>query len=123
MSDTQKRMTPANRRAKKLGVFVEYVDKRTLWDDHQGICGLCLQPVKISRMTIDHIVPLSQGGVHSYENTQPAHSLCNHVKGSGEFSLERLNAAIKRRDSRRSKRYRNRTGRRGAPLTSATRMI
>jgi len=113
----RRRNTPANRRALKLGVFVEHVDKRKLWMQYQGICALCLKPVKFSRMTIDHIVPLSQGGAHSYENTQPAHSLCNHVKGSGEFSLERLNDAEKRRARRRSKGYRNKTGRRRVPLT------
>lgn len=116
-------MTPANRRAKKLGVFVEYVDKRTLWSMYQGNCALCDQPVKLSRMTIDHITPLSKGGEHSYENTQPAHSLCNHVKSNGEFSLERLNEALDKRSKRRSKRYRNTTGRRGAPLTPAVRAL
>lgn len=116
-------MTPSNRRAKKLGVFVEYVDKRKLWEEYQGICGLCSKPVKLNRMTIDHIEPLSKGGLHSYGNTQPAHSLCNHVKANGEFSLERLNEAQKRRDSRRSKRYRNRTGRKGVPLTPALRSV
>lgn len=119
MSDKQKRATPANRRAKKLGVFVEYVEKRKVWSDYQGLCGLCFKPVKFARMTIDHIQPLSKGGLHSYANTQPAHSLCNHIKANGEFSIERLEEALSKRAKRRSKRYRNTTGRRGVPLTSA----
>jgi hypothetical protein len=49
--------------------------------------------------------------------------LCNHVKGSGEFSLERLQDAQVKRARRRSKRYRNTTGRRGAPLTPAMRAV
>lgn len=31
---------------------------------------------------IEHIVPLSKGGEHSYENTAPAHASCNLQKGN-----------------------------------------
>ena len=74
-------------------------------------------------MTIDHIVPLSKGGRHEYANVQPAHSLCNHVKGNGEFSLERLEVAYKARKRRKSKGYRNVTGRKRVPLTPAFRAL
>lgn len=126
MSD-KKHNSPASRRARRKGVFVEHIDKRKLWMQYQGICGLCLQPVKLARTTIDHIIPISQGGLHEYANVQPAHSLCNYVKGDGEFSLEALQEAIRRREQKRSRRrskgYRNQTGRRGAPLTPATRAL
>jgi 5-methylcytosine-specific restriction endonuclease McrA len=80
---------------------------------YQGLCGLCLQPVRLDRMTIDHIVPLSQQGLHEYANVQPAHGLCNHVKANGEFTLEALEEAIESRNrKRRRKGYRNTTGRR-----------
>jgi 5-methylcytosine-specific restriction endonuclease McrA len=107
----------------KLGAFVEHINKRKLWEQYQGLCALCWHPVKFSRMTIDHITPLSKGGRHEYANVQPAHGLCNHVKGCGEFSMEELERAIKRRAKRRSKRYRNTTGRTGAPLTMAARAL
>lgn len=124
MPDTDKKQhTPGERRARKLGVFVEHIDKRKLWNQYQGLCGLCFEPVKLSRMTVDHIRPLTHGGRHEYANVQPAHGLCNHVKGSGEFSLERLEEAIAKRDRRRSKRYRNTTGARGVPLTPAVRVL
>jgi 5-methylcytosine-specific restriction endonuclease McrA len=126
MSD-KRNNSPASRRARKKGVFVEHIDKRKLWTDYQGICGLCLQPVKYARTTIDHILPLSQGGLHEYANVQPAHSLCNYVKGNGEFTLEALHDAIaareKKRQARRSKGYRNKTGRKGAPLQPAFRAL
>lgn len=122
MSDNQKN-SPSSRRAKRKGAFVEHIDKRKLWEQHQGLCGLCNSSVKLSRMTIDHIVPLSQGGLHEYANVQPAHGLCNHVKGNGEFSLELLEAAYKRRKRRKSKGYRNKTGRKRVPLTPAIRAL
>ena len=88
---------------------------------YQGMCALCQLPVRLDRMTVDHIVPLSKGGRHEYANTQPAHGLCNYVKADGEFSMEALEEAIAKRESkrrRRSKGYRNHTGARGVPLTT-----
>lgn len=31
---------------------------------------------------VDHIIPLSKGGEHSYRNVQLAHAFCNQSKGS-----------------------------------------
>lgn len=109
--------TPGERRARKRGLFVEHINKRKLWDTYQGLCGLCFEPVRLDRMTVDHIVPLSSGGRHEYANVQPAHGLCNHVKGCGEFTLEALDAAKAKRERRKNRRYRNRTGATGVPLT------
>jgi hypothetical protein len=65
--------------------------------------------------------------MHSYDNVQPAHGICNYVKGNGEFTLEGLNAALKAREHKRSRKkskgYRNVTGRSGAPLTPAVRAL
>lgn len=42
-----------------------------------GVCGICGGDVDPGRFHLDHIVPLSKGGAHTYENTQPAHPACN----------------------------------------------
>ncbi|MCK4518139.1 HNH endonuclease [Candidatus Babeliales bacterium] len=34
-------------------------------------------------VTIDHVIPLSCGGEHSYRNTQLACFRCNSIKGNG----------------------------------------
>lgn len=54
-----------------------------------GICGLCHEIVDKDLTfpdpgygTIDHIIPLSKGGPHQYENVQLAHSSCNSKKGN-----------------------------------------
>lgn len=76
------RSKSARRRARRLNAFVENVDKRTLWSQHSGICGICRTPVSYDAMTIEHVVPLSRGGLHSYANTCPAHVECNLAKGN-----------------------------------------
>lgn len=72
----------ANRRALKLGAFVESVDITVLFDRDRGICGICHGPVAESERSIDHVAPLSRGGDHSYANTQLAHRRCNSSKGN-----------------------------------------
>ena len=32
--------------------------------------------------TVDHVIPLTAGGAHSYENCRAAHYRCNSRKGS-----------------------------------------
>ena len=75
------------RRARLLDAFVEDVDRMVVWERDNGICGICgvwvdpdlSWPDKMSK-TLDHIVPLSGGGEHSYTNAQIAHAVCNSRK-------------------------------------------
>lgn len=50
-----------------------------------GICGGGIDPAvrrpDFACGSIDHIVPLALGGLHSWENVQAAHLLCNVTKG------------------------------------------
>lgn len=73
------------RRARERAAFVEYVDRRVVWTVFDGRCGICSEPVHLGAMHIDHIVPLSRGGLHCYGNVQPAHETCNKHKGAGVY--------------------------------------
>jgi 5-methylcytosine-specific restriction endonuclease McrA len=33
------------------------------------------------KVTLDHIIPLSKGGTHTWDNVRPAHRRCNELKG------------------------------------------
>lgn len=62
-----------------------------LFERDNWTCQLCGDAVNPSlkypdpmAATIDHIVPLVDGGEHSYANTQLAHALCNSLKGDRE---------------------------------------
>lgn len=76
------------RRAIKMQAWVEDVDLVTLIKRKGFACGICgrltfpsikdrYHPLSVH---IDHIVPLSKGGEHSYANCQVAHASCNTQK-------------------------------------------
>jgi len=44
-------------------------------------CGYCGRVASRNRMTIDHVVPRSQGGMHSWSNLITACQRCNPRKG------------------------------------------
>lgn len=77
----RRRAYEAARAARKLNQYVEDVDPVVVLIRDAGICGLCESAVD-SAYHIDHIVPLSKGGEHSYANTQVAHAHCNIRKGN-----------------------------------------
>lgn len=77
------------RKAVIRGAFVEDVDKEVLLERDGWTCHICKGeiPKGLARAHplfphIEHIVPLSKGGEHSYGNTAPAHASCNLQKGS-----------------------------------------
>lgn len=78
------------RRARSYGVKYEHVNPISVFDRDGWRCKLCgVKTPKELRGTIDqrapeldHIVPLSKGGAHSYENTQCLCRKCNGAKGN-----------------------------------------
>lgn len=64
-------------RARKRNLFVEDVDAFVVYERDQGLCGICGGPVDRHDFHVDHVVPLSRGGEHSYANVQLAHPFCN----------------------------------------------
>jgi 5-methylcytosine-specific restriction endonuclease McrA len=58
-------------------------------------CGLCPERIDPRKRhpdpmcgTIDHIIPLSMGGEHTWQNCQPAHKRCNEAKADALGWLE-----------------------------------
>lgn len=79
------------RRCRQRGVTVEKVYRKVVWERDKWVCGLCGEKVDCSLRfpdpmspSIDHIIPISKGGSHSYENVQLAHLGCNVGKGDRE---------------------------------------
>jgi hypothetical protein len=84
-------------RARRYGVLTEPVRREEVYARDAWTCGLCGTPIDPAlawphpkSATMDHVVPLSRGGAHTYLNVQAAHLMCNSAKGSalpGELRL------------------------------------
>jgi|SRR5579859_6154136 len=69
--------------ARLRGQYVAPVSLDVLYARDKGVCALCGEPVNRSEASIDHIVPLSEGGLHGPDNVQLAHRSCNSRKQNG----------------------------------------
>lgn len=57
------------------------IDKTKITNWASRICGICTTLIE-GKFHIDHIKPLSKGGLHAVENLQLTHPKCNLSKGS-----------------------------------------
>lgn len=88
----------ARKRAKRYGAKYEPVNVLKVFERDGWRCGLCgRKTIKAKRGTchprapeLDHIVPISQGGEHSYRNVQCACRQCNGAKAAGAGGQLRL---------------------------------
>jgi 5-methylcytosine-specific restriction endonuclease McrA len=48
----------------------------------RGLCGVCLEPVDPANWHLDHVRPISRGGLHCYANVQVSHPRCNLKKAT-----------------------------------------
>lgn len=72
----------ARRRARVRATVTERIDYRLVLQMHDGMCGICDEPVDPDCYEVDHVVALANGGTHTYGNVQPAHPPCNRRKGA-----------------------------------------
>jgi len=71
-----------------LQQYAVLVLRRLIWERDDGVCGVCLEPVALEKMHLDHVIPVSLGGEQAWDNLQPAHPVCNRKKGNKLGSLE-----------------------------------
>lgn len=82
--EARRRCTDANAkaRAKRLGCeVVEDVSIDEVRRRDNETCHLCGEWVSVHEQSLDHVIPLSKGGAHTYDNIKLAHGLCNSRKG------------------------------------------
>ncbi len=73
--------TDIPKRSEKLPNYRTH--KHTLFGKQEGLCNGCRTQFPFRNMTIDHIVPQSQGGTDHEDNLQLLCGACNSTKGSG----------------------------------------
>lgn len=88
-------------RAVKANIPAEKVDYAAVLQAKGLICGICNLPItrgvgqKAGYLSFDHIKAISDGGSHTFDNVQPAHTDCNLLKGGNAIQL----ATVKPTDS------------------------
>lgn len=83
------------RRARLNSAAQEAIDLDCLYKRDRKYCGICGKPVKRKQASIDHIIPISKGGSHTYDNVQLAHRQCNYRRGIGRIPAQtRLNLKL-----------------------------
>jgi 5-methylcytosine-specific restriction endonuclease McrA len=73
-------------RARKI-IRGDKIDHLAIYNLHNWICIVCDEEIDSSlknphgmSATIDHVIPLSNEGCHSWEQVAPCHLLCNVIK-------------------------------------------
>lgn len=63
------------------------IDHLTLFELHAWTCYVCKETINrylrfpnYWAATVEHIIPLSKGGTHTWDNVAPAHAKCNFDK-------------------------------------------
>ncbi|RJU01983.1 hypothetical protein D6T65_05015 [Arthrobacter frigidicola] len=82
------------RRALIAGTRAEVVDLGAVWEQSQAACYICCEiidadlphPDRMSK-SLDHIIPLSRGGLHVAENLAYVHLICNQRKNARLLDL------------------------------------
>lgn len=79
----------ARRRAAKRSPGAEAIDSLILMKRDRWVCGICGLEIPCDVLwpdplfgSIDHIIPLSRGGKHTWSNVQAAHLRCNMSKNN-----------------------------------------
>lgn len=84
-------------RAVRFGVEYEVVSRIVVYERDGWRCGICRRRIRRTlrhphpqSASLDHIVPMSLGGPHTYVNCQAAHLVCNLSKAAGGTDQMRL---------------------------------
>ncbi len=73
--------TDISKRSERLPNYRTH--KHTLFGKQEGLCNGCRTQFPFRNMTVDHIVPQSQGGTDHEDNLQLLCGACNSTKGAG----------------------------------------
>jgi 5-methylcytosine-specific restriction endonuclease McrA len=65
---------------RKRNADPEVKARYAVWETCNGICHICQRPADPTDWHLDHIIPLSRGGDHTYANVAVSHPMCNMRK-------------------------------------------
>ena len=59
----------------------DLIDPMIAWLIAERRCYLCGEDIAQADLELDHVIPLSRGGTHTFDNVRAAHLRCNRRKG------------------------------------------
>ena len=98
LKSNARRSSASHKRRTKLNVG-DVIDLYELAKRDNWMCGLCHKKInkrnkhKAKKLhlrgpSMDHILPLSKGGLHTWDNVQLAHYICNSLRGNKEINAK-----------------------------------
>lgn len=76
------------RKRAQQGTQIEPVNRDIVAERDGWRCGICGGKVTRKNWSLDHVIPLSQGGPHTYANVVLAHRRCNSSRGPGRKPVQ-----------------------------------
>lgn len=64
------------------------INRLEIYHRDGGICHLCHRKVSPKHFSLDHLIPLSKGGLHIPSNVALAHTKCNNLRGPGRWPAQ-----------------------------------
>lgn len=89
----QYRVSKANAQARRSARIkgaerIEKVDRAVVFKRDGGRCHICGRRCAPGAFELDHLIPLSRGGSHTYENVAVSHAHCNRSRGAGRLPAQ-----------------------------------
>lgn len=84
-ADNPERAREQSRRyqSRRFAAAIEDVSYPAILERDGMVCHICSDDIpSMSDLHFDHVMPLSKGGAHSYDNIKPSHASCNMRKGA-----------------------------------------
>jgi len=81
----------------------EHVHPGRVYASDKGCCHICSEPIPQlgtvpstdpQAFEVDHVIPLSEGGEHSYRNVRASHKECNVSRNKGRSKQSRVSRRI-----------------------------
>ena len=57
-------------------------ERKAIYEKADGCCQLCGRKIPFDNFTVDHIIPISEGGSNNLDNTQATCIICNQFKAN-----------------------------------------
>lgn len=84
----KRKATKIRRKRAIRGTQVEPVNREAVAQRDGWRCGICGGKVDRKTWSLDHVIPLSRGGSHTYDNVVLAHRSCNSRRGTGRLAVQ-----------------------------------